>query len=135
MTMLPQPPPGPPPSMMPGVAPLSWPLRIFRVILWFLPLGFVAVSAWVTGAIGRAGYNDLSFWLWVLLNLAFVLTAAWFHAVWSTSVRMAPPERQRRARIVQMVIFFAAQVIFMAVLIPLLIVGLLFAVCGNFLKT
>lgn len=134
MSMLPQPPPGLPPALPTQVAPLSWPLRFFRAILWFLPCGFVAVSAWVTGTIGRAGYGDLSFWLWVLVNLAFNLTAAWFHAVWSTSARFAPPERQRRARIVQMAIFFTAQMIFMLVLIPLIVIGALFAVCGGMLK-
>ena len=62
MSTLPQPPPDLPPAMPTAVAPLSLPLRIFRVILWFLPLGFLVVSAWVTKSIGRAGYNDLAGW-------------------------------------------------------------------------
>jgi len=134
MSTLPQPPLGLPPTLSTQVAPLSLPLRFFRVILWFLPAGFLAVSAWVTGSIDRASYSDLSFWLWVMLNLVFVLTAAWFHAVWSWSARSAPPERQRKARIVQMLIFFFAQIVLMAVLIPLIVIGALFAVCGGMLK-
>ncbi len=131
MSLVPQPPAGMPPRPPPEAPPLSLPLRLFRISLWFLPSGFLWVTAWLTGFIE---HKDLSFWTWVGLNLISLLVASWYHAALSKAVRSATPERQRKTRIVRMVVFFVIQSALMVALTILVVIGLMFTMGAELIK-
>jgi hypothetical protein len=123
VTELEQPPPGvaiDPPQ----VAPVNQAQGCFRVLLWLMPSGFAAISAWTID-----NYNlnvDSLLMLWIGMNLVFWGITGWFNAIMSSPVRALEPGK-RTGMIIWLTVAFA---LLQLVLIPLIAVFLVFAFCA-----
>ena len=63
-------------------------ITCFRVILWLLPSGFAAFSAWGRSwMIGHHYLPHLGVRTWLLLNTIFILGSGWFNALLSANSR------------------------------------------------
>ena len=70
----------------------NWAQAWLRVVMWILPTGFFWISAfganYLTAYSGVIG--DLSTYLWVLLNIGFMIGAGWYDSLLSSRARKSP---------------------------------------------
>ncbi len=112
------------PADPPQAAPINQAQGCFRVLLWVMPAGFAAVSAWAVG-----NYKpdvDSLLMLWIGVNLVFMATTGWFVAIMSSSVRVLETGK-RTGRIAWLTTLFCLIQLF---LIPFISVFLVFAFCA-----
>ena len=121
--MIEQPPLGMVPDL-PQLPPVNHAQGCFRVLLWLIPSGFAAVSAWSID-----NYKpdvDSLLMLWIGANLVFLGITGWFNAIMSSQVRIMEPGK-RTGMIIWLTVAF---VLLQIVLIPLIAVFLVFAFCA-----
>ena len=128
--MIEQPPPYLPPSSM--EAPPKNPAQgCLHVIVWLAPIPILVPFVILASRLNRFSSQAVAGTISILLYLGFLIGAGWFHAQMSKSVRQASPEQRQGAVIKRTAIFCLIQIVIGVVLVPLVILGVLYAVCGG----
>lgn len=102
-----------------------------NVIVWLAPVPMVVPFTILASWLYRLSSQSVAITISILLYLAFLVGTGWFHSQMSKAVKLAPPERRQRAVIKRTLLFCVLQIVMGTVLIPLVILGVLYAVCGG----
>lgn len=110
-------------TKLPRRAPPNHPVKtLYRLLLWLLPAGFTAMCIFGTQYLGRFGippnWNGI---ICYLLISAFAFGTAWYNALLSNRARL-----EHNGLMHRIVLFWAIQ----HFLVPLLLVGFLYAACA-----